>query len=177
MSQRALLLATRDHLRTKLGLKPEACEITFQGMPLPMSGETFFGVWEGDWNCQSTESLEETYGVSVTISVRLPAVPQDRQGPEILAKAGWGLMELAEQVRAAIHSNYELMDAANALIKSSTTNGFVEPLRFKNGGRNERKAGDWYAARGEKQAGMARTLTFGDAKRIQVIDHTAEGMT
>lgn len=175
MSQRALLLAVRDHLRQELNLRELDCENTFDGRPLPMSGESFIAIHPGSWTNDTPECLDERYGIQITVTVRLPRVPQDRWGPELFTKAAEGLDALLEKIRVKAHMNYTLMDRANVIIGATgllpTANGFIQPLCFRDGGQPMPKGPNWFAAAGRGQyAGLAQTLTFRDANRVQTIE-------
>ena len=151
MSQMALLLAVRDQLRetAPLELRREECEVTHDGSPLPIAGERFAAVWPGYWRDAGSNgtSLSEEYGVNVTVSFRLPRVPLDRVGPELLAKANTGLLALCEKIRAVIHMDPQdslvvgVLPRANQLINATEENGFLLPLQFLDGGRAEVRPG------------------------------------
>ncbi|HMP07592.1 MAG TPA: hypothetical protein PJ982_14680 [Lacipirellulaceae bacterium] len=184
MSHVALLRAVVDHLLddSSLGLDRENCAITHDGQPFPIAGDLFVAVWPGYWRDQGSngESLHEGYGGNVTVSLRCAHVPRDRIGVEVLAKASIGLLAICEKVRASIHmdpSNLidggvqksSVMMRANQII-GAAANGFVVPLQFQDGGRAEQKSGSWWSAKGEPMAGLAQTVTFGGAERVQPID-------
>lgn len=197
MSVRALLLGLRDHLcsptpfstlptatvDTGLGFKRGSeCEVMPDGQPAPMSGEFFVAIWEATWNGNSTECLDENIGVRITVTKRLPRVPFDRIGPEIMAKATVGLLSLAEAIRASVHLNYVgVMARVNAYIANESrlvasngvgqANGFVEPLFFQDGSGTEKKSGAWFwADEQERLAGITKTLTMNPARRVQRAD-------
>lgn len=180
MSMRALLLAVRDQLRDtkQLGLDNTNCEVTADEQPFPVAGEIFVAVWYGYWRNKDPNgmSLDEDYGVNVTVSVRATRVATDRIGPSLLAKANDGLLALCEQIRAAIHMDPEdsntqaVVWRANKII-GATVNGFIAPLQFRDGGRPTKRSGSWFGARGGKGvAGLSQTLTFTDANRVQTIE-------
>lgn len=175
MSQRALLIAVRDHLKDEvvgLGLAGTQCEVQFDGQPPPMCGELFVAVHASDWSCSENESLEEVYGVNVTVTIRVAKVPLDRMGPNALVgPAGKSLDDWLEKIRVSLHSNYDVMSRANTAI-TTAANGFVEPLRFRGAGRPEPKAPDWFSSEDSASVavGLAQTLRFGDAKRVQTIE-------
>jgi hypothetical protein len=182
MSQRALLLATRDQLRASPGLKvPEdQIQVTYKGRPYPMAGPKFIGVWAGYWrdNGSNGLTLDELYGINVTVSVRMADVPSDRLGVEA-AKANDGLIALCEQIRALIHMDPEdtvvggVMWRANAILGIETANGFIQPLQFLDGGSADEKSGAWWGAKGQPMAGLAQTVSFGSAERVQNIESQA----
>lgn len=179
MSQRTLALAVRDRIRAALGLTQDAVEVMLDGMPPPWCGEQFIAVHPGEWFGQSDDDdLDERVGISVTVTRRSPYAPQDEQGVEVWSRAQDGLDVTLRKVVAAVHKSYAVMNAANALLPTSTTagvgpDGYVEPLLFLGGGRPEPKGPEWFSAEGydgpgrTANAGVAQTLTFGGARRVQ----------
>lgn len=173
MSQRALLLAVKSRLQTALSLDDTVCDIAFGAQPPPIMGEEFISIWPGDWRGNDIDNgLDEYYSVNVTVTRRLPYAPMDRWGTEVLVKLSAGLDARVEAIRYRVHMNYSILNAANATI-GVTENGFVEPLRFRTGGRPELKFPDWFSAESADgggagmNAGVAQTLTFVDARRVQ----------
>lgn len=169
MSARALRLAADAHLASELSLTEGQHAVVVDGRPPMISGQRFVGVHAGDWSNANNESLDEYIGLTVTITDRIGMFPFDRQGAEALEKAQTGLETFAEAVVAAIHSNYVLMNAANALIVGTVTT-FVEPLRFRHGEKPTYRDGTWFGAEPEQDAGLSITVVFGDARRVQKID-------
>lgn len=196
MSQRCLLLAVRDRLRQSptdggLGLPAAFCEVMFDGQPPPsMAGEYWVSVHEGPCSVEDVEGLSEIIGVNVTVTVRTGKVPQDRMGINALVgPTGQSLDELLEKIKAALHkdpgprsatddSEYPVLALANAYIDRflGASNAFVEPLVLQDLGRSEPKGPDWFSCDYDGSdgrlppVGLARTLTFGGAKRVQVIE-------
>ncbi len=182
MSQRALLLAVAAQLRTVNAWTAEQCEVMFGGAPKPDCGEFFVAVHPGQWVSNASESLDEEYGVLVTVTRRVGFSPEDRMGTTGgVTRAFDGLAVLVEKVRVQVHMSYVIMNAANVEAQhvdgnpsvSTPINGFVEPLRFRDGGRPEPKGGDWFAAdpEGDDQpVGLAQTLTFAGARRVQTLE-------
>lgn len=184
MSARALALAVRNHLRAQLSLAATACEITDDGRPLPRSaGPFFYGVVQGDFRGGEDPDLglDEYYNVDVVVTAWAAKVPADRLGPNLIAgPTGQSLDEKVEAVRALLHkdpptvadpvTHYPVLRAANALIGVSR-NGFAEPLLFLSGSRVEPKGAEWFYSEGTSSAhyGLAITLSFGRARRVQVV--------
>ncbi len=181
MSRRALLLATRDQLRTGLGLpttKPLLCEVMFDGEPPPGCGKTFYSVHRGPRDNSCRHSLDETYAANVTITMRVNE-PYDRIGTDLMEKAATGMDLQADKVRSLIHMNYTLMNAANAYILSDyvaaggagVIYGFSEPLYFQGDGEPRIVGPDWFKAdvteSTQAPIGIAQTLRFGGARRLQ----------
>lgn len=185
MSQRALLLAVRDRLRQPtvdggLAYTAEQCEVMFDGKPKPNCGEFFVAVHAGSWTGRDCEALDESYGVQVTVTRRIAYAPYDRP-TDPLTDASDALDKLLEAIRAKLHADpgpraaadpqqYPVLTLANAYI-ANPANKFVEPLRFRDGGTPAFKGADWFHAEGVgDECGVAQTLTFGGARRVQTIE-------
>lgn len=173
MSMRALLTATRNRIRTALSLTERNCEIMPDGQPPAFSGELYIAVHPGDFYNDSLTSLDETYSVYVTITRRADYSPHDRLGTQLLTHLD-GLYGRAEAVRAIVHMDYSIINAANSII-GPLRNGFVEPLSFQNCTYLGVKGPDWFNAEGsdDTPTGLAVQLTFGGARRVQVIEEQA----
>lgn len=173
MSQRALLLAVRDYLRSSVNLADDECEVMFDGQPMPMAGERFVSVWPGDWSARDIEGLDEEYGINITVTRRVTYAPADRVVAPLTGTDAQALDQLLEAIRAKLHLDSQgdkVLNAANTIIGTGS-NGFVEPLRFRHGSRPEPKGPDWFSADGESEvSGLAQTLTFGGARRLQTIE-------
>lgn len=175
MSARALKLAVRDHLRQKFGWDELHCAITYFGQPVQNAGKFFVGIWDGPWqgHDRAGTSRDDTYGINVTVTVRIEGVPYDREGTELETKEADGLDALCEKIVSAIHvdpSGYDIVNRANEIIGTGA-NGFVEPLIFFSGGQPEPKGGPWFRANQKDQrAGIAQTVAFGQARRVQTIE-------
>ena len=136
-------------------------------------------IWPGRWSNDYEEGIEEIFGTNITVSIKGGKVPLDRWGPEMMMGASAdtpiaaGLDFVLEKIRSHVHSNDLIRIAANVLINSTlgTSNGFIRPLYFKDGGSPQQKGGSWWTARGkERMAGLAQTLRFDDAQRDQTIE-------
>ncbi len=182
MSQRSYMLAIRDHLQNLFGLDGDSIDVQFDAAPEPIAGQLAISVHPGTWTGQSGDyDLDETFSVSVTVSMRLGAVPQDRWGTDVLDLAITGLEATLRQINAAIHKSYFVMNMANSVYLGLNTlpslGIFCEPLQFVDGGRPELKGPDWFGSadyqseHGEiwARSGVAQTLTFSRARRIQKV--------
>lgn len=183
MSQRALLLATRNYLRSNIvaalpgvfesATVNQCVEVTFDGRPLPHHGENFIAVHPGGWRNSYDEGIEELFDLNLTVSVKGGKVPLDRWGPELMENASTGLSKIVEKLRVMVHSNYTILSDANTIITASA-NGFITPPFFRDGGQPQPKSGKWWSARGKEEwGGLAQTLRFSDIQR----DQTIESMT
>lgn len=175
MSMEALLFAVRDRLRFKLEYAPEQCEIMADGRPVPGCGEKFIAVWPGYQrdNGSNGQSLDQLFGVNVTVTVRMMRVAPDKIGPLILAQANTGAYAETRRIQAVLHMDpdtYAVVHAANAII-GPNFNGFIEPLQWQETRYEGVKGAQWFRSRKEKQAGLALTLVFGRANRVEKIEN------
>lgn len=173
MSQRALALGGRDHLRNEFGWEPLVCDVTRPpGKPPAACGELFIAVWENGCSNGATESRQDVHSMNVTITRRIPFSPHDREAEEVIHKIEIGLEVLADRIAGKIHGSYTIMDLANAYIggvyPGDDVYVFSEPLRYLNTTRTEEKNGDWFwGDPNHKDAGRSITLYFGRAHRQQ----------
>lgn len=179
MSQRAILLAVRDHLRKEMKWSELQCAVTYDGQPHPMAGEFFVAVYAGPWNGVEIEGRQDVFGVNITVSKRVTAYPGDRVDVPLAGPDGEALDKLLDSIAAKLHmdppaagssTHYPVLALANVTI-TSAANGFITPLRLLDGGRPEPKGSDWFHADPESDVcGLAQTLTFGGAVRFQTIE-------
>lgn len=173
-SETALLEAVRNRLRTQLSLPDDACEIEFDEMAPATTGDTYLvvlpgGVTDGPAHKTSGQVIDEVIGVDVTVVRRATAVPRDRHR-DVYLRNLTSLNDLIQQVRDAIDFKYEVNIAANAIISGLTgsQHGFIEPLKFAGMDKRPRKvSADFFAASKEPVAGLARTVNFRGARRMQ----------
>jgi len=155
VSHRALKLAVRDEIRQRFGYQPEECELTFTGKPPNRVGRC----------------LDERFAVNITVSVRMADIPEDQWELELSGQSYEKLDKVVERIRT-IHLDplqYSIVARANAIMNKDVGpgDGIVEPLDFLRAGPVELKSGSWWGARGEPRAGVAQTLYFGNARRLQ----------
>jgi hypothetical protein len=166
----AAINAVVAHLRSTLSLNDTDCDAQPEGQPPPNSGKIYYAVHQGDWKIHeegSDNSLDEIYGVKVTITLRAGGVPTDRLDAEIYTQARLQ----AAKVRSAIHVDYTLFNAINALLDAGEQ-PFNEPLRFRVIEGPTKKKPDWfYSDQKESKAvsGVAITVVFSGLRRTQDI--------
>lgn len=171
MSMNALILGTVKFLRSTagLGLGSESCDEQPDGSPPPSVGQgPYYAVHEGDWTNDDDLALDEQYGLEITITVRASIAPKDRIGIAILRD----LRVKTAELRAKLHMSDLARIQWNLLI-ADTENKFVEPLRFLNAGRPTIRGPEWFGADADgvnPPTGVSRTLIFGRARRVQVIE-------
>ena len=174
------MLAVRDQLLNVLSLTADSCETMFDGQPKPSCGELFVSVHPGSWTPSPSGDydLDERFSVCVTVTMRLGAVPQDRWGPNLLDLINTGLEAVLRQIIGAIHKQESVRNAANTVYGlTPPLAGFCEDIELVDGGRPDPKGPDWFSAEADPadmatvfaHSGVAQTLTFGKARRVQQI--------
>lgn len=178
MSQAAILEAVAEHLREAFGLTDLGCKVMFDGQPPPMCGQEFIAVHEGEWDITDDDyDLDETYGVIVTVTRRVGNHPIDKIGSDVLYGSGSKPVNnrCREIITSLHHNNQYIRLRANDLLNTLTGEGFITPLRIISPGRAEIKNHAWFHAAppdsgsGAEQIGVARSLSFTGARRIQGI--------
>lgn len=175
MSQRALLLAVRDRLKTVMNLGILECEVMPDGQPPAASGDLFIAVHEGEWRNEPIEGMKELYGVEITVTRRAAKIAKDRLGPSLMVgPTGESMDETMRQVINIVNMNDAINDAANAIINvAGPANGFVETLRFSGADKTREVGPEWFDAAGKPSkvpVGLARTLHFGECRRYQTYE-------
>lgn len=172
MSLRALMLAAKSTLQTLNTWADTDCDVGVGPEPAPVCGELFIRIHPGAWDCLTSEAggdLDESFGLQITVSRRLPYSPQDREGVEVLLKETDGLVEKAALIRKQVHMSYDLVNAANTILGVSV-NGFVEPLRFRSASIPAVRSADWFSAEDDNHSGLSTTLMFTGARRVQTLE-------
>jgi len=174
-SEVALLEAVRDRLRTELSLDEQECNIEFdEQVPAHAVRHKYIVVMPGGISKGAAHDgghvIDEIIGVDVTVIIRATDKPRDRRRDIFLRNLS-NLNEWCEKIRGQLDFNYTLLTAANTIINgdSNSTEGFVEPLRFAGMDPRARKvSGEVFdSAPTEPNAGLARTVRFSGARRIQ----------
>ncbi len=173
MSLSALLTAVRNHLRSELDIKSEECDCQPDGQPQPAFGSRYIAVHPTSWTPGDTRidhGIDELFGVTCTITIRVSAVPRDRLMGEKFLKSLTGIEALARATAAVVHQNYDVMNAANAMIGGD--HKLMQPL-FWNGTQMppRMETGTWVwstkAAEMDLVAALVLPVRFGNARRIQ----------
>ncbi len=142
------------------------------GQPPPTAGQYWCSVHDGPEAQEGEGYNEETFGVKVTLSVRIDG-PWDRIGQAQIDKALLGVNDRCATVRAMmVNQQYTVMNAANVLINAEPNgpwDGFVEPLFYEGATGAELVSGDWFHGEPDQFAAVRKTLSFGRCRRIQAI--------
>lgn len=189
MSMTALLHAVADRVKTALTLTDANVGISYDGKPPAFEGEEFFVVHPGSVRNSADLSLDELYGVSVTLTRRTAFSPQDRIGTAIMAKVTLGLYARADKVKVALHKSEQVLDLIGGTTELQTwtggksyslensVEGFIESLVFDRYSDEPMQKGPewlWATPKGghmnSQPAALALEIRFRDARRIQTIE-------
>lgn len=191
MSMKELALAVRDFIRADapegMGYRDDQCECMSDGRPPPKCGDVFISIHDGPVKSISRTCLDEYYSLVVTVTQRAPKMPFDRFGTDLLKKAAVGLNDRVRALRARLHGNYVILNAANTLLGVPTDPnpvpplpgagdpplGFYEPLWVR---REIVKAklvgGDWlHANPDEEAAALVVDINLDGARRTQPMEN------
>jgi hypothetical protein len=150
------------------------CDVMFDGQPKPMAGKQFVGIWPGSWVSETTnlDHIEETYGVNVTVTRRLTQFPKSEWAVEAWLAASDGVDKVCRQIIVAVHGSYAILQAWVTAMGGSPQ-GEAEPLWFQNSQGPQLKYADWFESDDGSLCGVAQTLIFGGARRVQNLDGPA----
>lgn len=183
----ALLYAVRDTIRKYgTGYDQATCDIMVDGEPAPRCGNYFASVHGGRVSNDSVRNLDERYGFSVTLTMRV-TVPLDRAGSQQVAlnmalvpeAQRRGFDAKMEQLRALLHANWRMTVLTGQLPPSANDNlsawatgtvyGFVEPATYRGpDGPPHLVGGEWFAVEPDAEdIGIVQELRFDGARRMQ----------
>lgn len=173
-AEQALLLAVRDRLRAQCSYSDDECNVEFDEEVPAVAGNRYIlvlpgGVRAGEHHATSGGVTDVVYGVDVVVIARVRHVPRDRTRNAFFTQYGSIQAEI-DKIIAQVDWSYAINDAASAKIEddNGSTYQFVEPLKFESLERRPRLvSGDMFAGTGER-AGLARTISFGGARRLTV---------
>ena len=157
------------------------------GEPPPRCGNFFAAIHDGKPDSGADNQLDERYGFSVTLTMRL-AVPLDRVGDQQMARniarvplgERQGFYAKADRLRRFLHMNWTITvltgqtpNSANdnlAAWATGTVYGFVEPMRFIGMETPKLVGGEWFGGEpDDTDTGMKATLSFGRCRRFQPV--------
>lgn len=184
----ALLYSVRDGIRAAgMGYDAASCEIMDDGRPPPRCGNYFASVHDGMMTSDRDNQLNELYGFSVTLTMRI-TVPLDRAGDQLIAlnvtrvplAERKGFYAKVDRLRAKLHMNWGFVVLTGQTPNSANDNmlawgsgemyGFVEPMRFLSLESPKLVGGPWFDAEQDAQDfGVKATMTFGRCRRFQPV--------
>lgn len=168
----ALLVATRNVVRSQLNFNNEDCIIQDDGMPTPTCGPIFIALYGSSWGPDLTDQnlgIDERADISITITMRASAEPFDTRGEAMYVTQRLDIESLAHKIKCVVHQNYTLITQANALLPGQ--NKIMEPLRWLGGdSAPSRVDNSWFSSTHPVDfAGLTFNLRFGRARRMQTL--------
>lgn len=169
-----LLLAVRNRLRDQAPYTDAQCEIEMDEQAPAVAGDLYVVVTTGGWQPGPRHATAKgvndlVYSVDVTVVRKAGSTPRDRRR-NIFFRNLSSLTAEIDKIYTAIDWSLTVMNAANTLITAETgsTEGFIHPLVFTGMDRKPRVVpGEFFGgAAGESVAGLARTISFGAARRM-----------
>lgn len=196
MSMDALLQGFRNALRARLGdSRGQVVQVSDDGRPPPTCGQVFYGIVGGEVqnNSDQDDQLDESYSLSVLITLRASYTPEDRFATELLVRDRipttpgppqpsatnatnrnkGGIWRRAEDLRVWGHGNWtDIMTAANEAAGGDAVQGFCEAMKFRKITFLGTKDYAWFGCEPDDEspaAGVAIRVDFDKARRIQEI--------
>jgi len=173
MSEEALLMSVRDHIRELAGYGPDECDVQMDEFVPNGIGDSYVAVLPGDLNAgprhdSSGGVIDEIYSVRVLVIQRAAAIPADRLGNHWLTNVG-GIAERCRRIRQVIDFNYSVTTMAKTFITGSTE-GFNHPLVWRSTGRTEPADSEIfntakYNVKTHQAGGVKRMIEFGGCRR------------
>jgi len=181
-SEKHLLLAVRNKIRSECGYTEKECAIELDEMAPATVGQVYVAVTPGgcrpgrvQMTCGGVHDL--TWNVNAFIVRRIRNVPRDRLRDTFLENLD-SLDEELDKIIEAIDWQYDVMNAATAsLAAEGLEPGFIEPLKFLGLDDKPRMANpDLFAGAqqnaGSVPCGMVRAMRFGGARRITYVNRS-----
>lgn len=118
----ALLRQVAIRIRSALSVDESRCRVMPDRFPIPSMGTWFISVYGGKFKKVHEESycIHGPFTFHLQMTMRPSAVPFDRQGTDITAKATTGMIAIFENAITAIETN-----TANILADANTTIGYA----------------------------------------------------
>ena len=178
-SEKHLLLAVRDKIRSECGYANKECAIELDEMAPATVGQVYIAVTPGgcrtgprQMTCGGVHDL--IWSANAIVIKRIRNVPRDRLRDTFLENIG-SLDEEIDKIIEAVDWQYDVINAATAsLAENGLEPGFVEPLKFIGLDDKPRLANpDLFAGAtqnaGSVTCGMVRAIRFGGARRITYV--------
>jgi hypothetical protein len=174
MSESALVRAVRDQIRASSSITDRQCDVELDEIAPPTAGDVYIlvmsaGTEAGPSHNANQGARDILYSVDVSIALRAPKVPRDRQRKLFIALTQ-SYEVYSGYVMDQVDFKYPVNDAANAYILAETasTDVFIEVLKFANSSRFRlAPAGLFLATTGEQVAAVIRTIHFRGARRLE----------
>jgi len=174
MSESALARAVRDQIRLNSAYNDRDVDVELDEVVPPVKGELYIivipaGIEAGPTHESSGCVIDELFSIDIVVIRRSPRVPSDRERKLFIAITRSFEVD-RRNILSAVDFSYSVLTAANAYIlaEESSSEGFIEPLKQASVGRFRTATAETFrAAPGETNAGVARTISYRGARRIQ----------
>ena len=181
-SEKHLLLAVRNMIRSKCSYSDKECAIELDEMAPATVGQIYIAVTPG--GCRTGQRHMTSGGVhdlvwnvNAFVIKRIRNVPRDRLRDTFLENIG-SLDEDIDKIIEAVDWQYDVINTAtDSLADEGLEPGFIEPLKFIGLDDKPRLANpDLFAGAtqnaGSVPCGMVRAIRFGGARRITYVQRS-----
>ncbi len=173
MSETALLETLAEKIRETCGYTEQQCQVEYDEVVPATAGEFYICVMPGGWvagpnNAIGGGVLDEIFAADVSVIARARRVPRDRRRGIFLDNLDGLNQRIRSIITSAAHFSYVLMNSTNLKITDSSEK-FIEPLKFRSVEPRPREVSPviWGGTEGKEPGGLARTVRFDGARRIQ----------
>ncbi len=177
MSEVHLMLAVRDRIREHADYEDKHCDVEWDEYAPATAPDLYimvlFGSVEAGQFYKNGKVEDRVYGVNVSIALRAPRVPRDRQR-KLWIEMTNSFHRHVNNIMAQIDFDYTVQANANAqMILDGEATGacdtFISPLRFQSLGPIRPAPAEIFAGTpGESVAALVRTIRFRGAHRPSV---------
>lgn len=175
-SEKFLLLAVRDKIRSACGYRESECNVELDEMAPATVGQLYVAVMPGGCSPTGRHNTsggvrDITWRVNAMLVKRIREVPRDRLRNVFIENLDC-LDEEIDKVIEAVDWDYGVINAASDALDAVNPAGrFLEPLKFTSLDDKPRMADPEIfagapARSGNIHAGMVRTIRFSGARRI-----------
>lgn len=150
--------------------------------PKPNCGDIFLAVHEGASRSDMKNALNEYFGVTLSLTMRVTQVGMDRVGDQALAvklARKLGFNRRCEQLRAFGHQNWGILQDANTYLQQmeadvpdSVVYGFCEAAQYMGMDAPHFVGPEHFyafAQTGQNDVGLLASLRFEECRRLQAI--------
>ena len=172
MSESALLRAVRDQIQAHASF--DARQVTIEPdeqFPAVAAdvhiGVMFGGVTAGPTHGTNHGASDLLYGIDIAIAMRSPKKPMDRRF-DLWVDTTTSFETIQVDIDSKVDFQYAVNVAADVLIlaETSSSDGFIEPLKLASVGPIRNAPPEVYAGTGGGTAALIRTLQYRGARRI-----------
>jgi hypothetical protein len=161
-----LLEAAVEMLRMQFNVQEYGIQACSDPEPFPTSPDIYFAVHEAGFTNERSfsDALAMRLRFRVTISVRTPEWPEDRQD-SFFSEQTRNVLKIAEKVGWILHQErWNVMAMANDR-RPQNMNGLAEPYGLIDLGENAKRNGKWWQLSdgGNELTGFSRSVLFGGA--------------